>query len=329
MESGGDRKGISSFELSPEGLYQNSLWAGQKMRFPFRRVFTRETMVNLLFILPSVVLVGYFVYVLIGWNVVVSVSNWKGLTPSYNFVGFGQYVTLFHDPEFIKSLTNNIILILLFVPTSLGLGLLLAILLDSKVRGEGVFRSIYLLPFSLSFVITATLWAWMYNPDVGVINTLLKAIGLGFLQSGWTTDPSIALYCVILAIIWQFSGYTMLIFLAGIKSIPESQIMAAEVDGATGFNLYRRVVIPQLRTSTLSAFVVLMIFALKVFDFIYVLTGGGPAADATYVVPLKMFIETFLRTNFAYGAAIATILFLIVLAIVVPYLYFFIWGEKD
>jgi glucose/mannose transport system permease protein len=305
------------------------LQEGQELRLPFRKVFTRETIVNLLFILPSVVLVGYFVYVLIGWNVVVSVSNWKGLTPSYNFVGFGQFVTMFKDPEFITSLTNNIILILLFVPSSLGLGLFLAILLDSKVRGEGIFRSIYLLPFSLSFVITATLWAWMYNPEVGVINTLLKAIGLGLLKSGWTTDPNVALYCVILAIIWQFSGYTMLIFLAGIKSIPESQIMAAEVDGATGFNLYRRVVIPQLRTSTLSAFVVLMIFALKVFDFIYVLTNGGPAGDATYVMPLKMFIETFLRTNMAYGAAIATLLFLIVLVIVLPYLYFSIWGEKE
>jgi len=329
LESGEDRKGINSFELSPKQLDQNFLWADQKMRLPFRRAFSRETMVNLLFILPSVVLVGYFVYILIGWNVVVSVSNWKGLAPSYSFAGFGQYVTMFHDPEFITALTNNIILIVIFVPSSLGLGILLAILLDSKVRGEGVFRSIYLLPFALSFVITATLWAWMYNPDVGVINTLLKAIGLGFLQSGWTTDPNIALYCVILAIIWQFSGYTMLIFLAGIKSIPESQIMAAEVDGAAGFTLYRRVVIPQLKNSTLSAFVVLMIFALKVFDFIYVLTGGGPAATATYVVPLKMFIETFLRTNFAYGAAIATILFIIVLAIVVPYLYSFIWREKD
>jgi len=299
------------------------------LRLPFRKVFTRENIVNLLFILPSVVLVGYFVYVLIGWNVVVSVSNWKGLTPSYSFAGFGQFVTMFKDPEFITSLTNNVILILLFVPSSLGLGLFLAILLDSKVRGEGIFRSIYLLPFALSFVITATLWSWMYNPEVGVMNTLLKSIGLGFLRSGWTTDPNIALYCVILAIIWQFSGYTMLIFLAGIKSIPESQIMAAEVDGATGFSLYRRVVIPQLRTSTLSAFVVLMIFALKVFDFIYVLTNGGPAGDATYVLPLKMFIETFLRTNFAYGAAIATVLFVIVLVIVVPYLYSFIWREKD
>jgi glucose/mannose transport system permease protein len=298
------------------------------MRPPFRKRFTRETMVTLLFVLPSLVLVGYFVYALIGWNVLVSLTDWKGLAPSYNIVGFGQYVTLFRDQEFLTSLTNNLILILLFVPSSLALGLFLAILLDSKVRGEGVFRSIYLLPFSLSYVITGTLWLWMYNPKEGVINTLLQKIGLGFLQPGWITDPNIALACVVLAIVWQFSGYTMLIFSAGIKSIPESQVMAAEVDGATGLNLYRRVVIPQLKTSVLSAFVVLMIFALKVFDFIYVLTGGGPGYS-TYVVSLLMFRDTFRMDQYAYGAAMATLLFLLALVIVVPYLYLSSRREKD
>jgi glucose/mannose transport system permease protein len=298
------------------------------MRPPFRKRFTRETMVTLLFVLPSLVLVGYFVYALIGWNVLVSLTDWKGLAPSYNIVGFGQYVTLFRDQEFLTSLTNNLILILLFVPSSLALGLFLAILLDSKVRGEGVFRSIFLLPFSLSYVITGTLWLWMYNPKEGVINTLLQKIGLGVLQPGWITDPNIALACVVLAIVWQFSGYTMLIFSAGIKSIPESQVMAAEVDGATGLNLYRRVVIPQLKTSVLSAFVVLMIFALKVFDFIYVLTGGGPGYS-TYVVPLLMFRDTFRMDQYAYGAAMATLLFLLALVIVVPYLYLSSRREKD
>jgi glucose/mannose transport system permease protein len=168
----------------------------------------------------------------------------------------------------------------------------------------------------------------MYNPKEGVINTLLQKIGLGFLQPGWITDPNIALACVVLAIVWQFSGYTMLIFSAGIKSIPESQVMAAEVDGATGLNLYRRVVIPQLKTSVLSAFVVLMIFALKVFDFIYVLTGGGPGYS-TYVVSLLMFRDTFRMDQYAYGAAMATLLFLLALLIVVPYLYLSSRREKD
>lgn len=271
-------------------------------------------------LLPSVLLVGYFVYANIGWNVVVSLSNWEGLQPSYSIVGFRRYADLLYDSVFWISLKNNLLLILLFVPSSILLGLFLAILLDVKVRAEGVFRTVYLLPFALSFVITASLWAWMYDPEVGVLNILLENVGLGFLKSGWVTDSSIAMYCVILALTWQFSGYTMLVFLAGLRSIPESQVMAAEVDGAYGFNLYRRIMIPQLKSSVLAVFVILMVFALKGFDFIYILTGGGPGYS-TFVLPLEMFRETFSMTHFAYGAAIATVLFVIVMLIVVPYLY--------
>jgi len=273
-----------------------------------------------LILLPSVLLVGYFVYASIGWNVVVSLSNWEGLEPRYGIVGFPRYAELLNDPVFWISLKNNLLLILLFVPSSILLGLFLAILLDVKVRAEGVFRTVYLLPFALSFVITASLWAWMYDPEVGVLNILLENVGLGFLKSGWVTDSSIAMYCVILALTWQFSGYTMLVFLAGLRSIPESQVMAAEVDGAYGFSLYRRIMIPQLKSSVLAVFVILMVFALKGFDFIYILTGGGPGYS-TFVLPLEMFRETFSMTHFAYGAAIATVLFVIVMLIVVPYLY--------
>lgn len=282
--------------------------------------FIKDKINTLLVFLPSLILVGYFVYASIGWNAIVSLSDWKGLRPSYNIVGLSQYAYLSHDPVFWTSLENNLLLISLFVPGSLFLGLFLAILLDAKVRAENTFRTIYLLPFALSFVITAALWAWMYNPSIGVINTLFEKIGLGFLKSGWTTDSSIAMYSVILALIWQFSGYTMLVFLAGIRSIPESQIMAARVDGASSLNLYKRIVIPQLKFSALAAFVVLMVFALKAFDFIFILTGGGPGYS-TYVLPLMMYRETFSMTHFAYGAAIATLLFVIVMMVVVPYLY--------
>jgi glucose/mannose transport system permease protein len=280
----------------------------------------KEGMIALLILLPSIGLVGYFVYASIGWNVVVSLTDWNTLKPSYNIVGFSHYAEMLRDSTFWISFQNNLLLILLFVPSSILLGLSLAILLDNKVKGEGVFRTIYLLPFSLSFVITASLWAWMYDRSVGVMNTLLERVGLSFLKSGWVTDSSIAMYCIILALVWQFSGYTMLIFLAGIRSIPESQVMAAEVDGARGFGLYRRVIIPQLKSSTLATFVVLMVFALKAFDFIYILTFGGPGYS-TFVLPLDMFRETFTMNHFAYGAAIATILFVVVMVIVVPYLY--------
>jgi glucose/mannose transport system permease protein len=285
-----------------------------------RKAFTKDRTITLLLFLPCLVLVGYFVYVGIGWNVVVSLSDWRGLTPSYNIVGFAQYAKLFNDPVFWTSLTNSMLLILLFVPGSLLAGLFLAILLDQKVRKEGVFRTIYLLPFALSFVVTGFLWRWMYNPSMGVMNSLFGKIGFGFLKSGWITDPNVALYCVILALIWQFAGYAMLIFLAGIRSIPESHVMAAEADGASGFYLYRRVIIPQIKSSIFTAFVVLIVFALKAFDFIWVLTGGGPGY-ATQILPLMMYKETFGMTHYAYGSAIATVSFLLVMVIVVPYLY--------
>lgn len=282
--------------------------------------FTKDKMATLLIFLPSLILVGYFVYASIGWNAIVSISDWRGLRPSYNIVGIAQYVSLSDDPVFWISLENNLLLISLFVPGSLLLGLFLAILLNAKVRAESTFRTIYLLPFALSFVITASLWAWMYNPSIGVMNSLLERIGLGFLESGWVTDSSIAMYSIILALIWQFSGYTMLVFLAGMRSIPESQIMAARVDGASSFKIYRRIVIPQLKLSALAAFVVLMVFALKAFDFIFILTDGGPGYS-TYVLPLMMYRETFSMTHFAYGAAVATLLFAVVMVVVVPYLY--------
>ncbi len=283
----------------------------------------KEGTTALLFLLPSLALVGYFVYASIGWNVIVSLSAWLELAPNYRIVGFGNYAYEFSQQSFWISLQNNLLLILLFVPSSLLLGLFLAILLDNKARGEGVFRTMYLLPFSLSFVITATLWFWMYNlgPPPGVINSLLGRIGLGFLKSGWINNPSLALYAVIAALVWQFSGYTMLIFLAGIRSIPESQVMAAEVDGASGFRLYTRIIIPQLKSSALATFVILMVFALKAFDFIFVLTGGGPGGLSTSVLALLMYKTTFGQGFFAYGAAIATVLLILVMIIVIPYLY--------
>lgn len=281
----------------------------------------------LLFLGPALILVGIFVYVAIAWNIYISFTDWRGLMPSYDFVGLVQYKQLFQDPIFWVSIKNNLILILLFVPGAILIGLFLAILLDRKVRFEEGFRTVYALPFALSFVVTATLWAWMYSPSDGVLNTLFDKLHLEFLKSAWITDPKIAIYCVIIALIWQFSGYTMIIYLAGIRSIPTDHYEAAMVDGANSWQLYRYIVIPQLLKPTLSAFVVLMVFSLKAFDFIWILSRGGPGTS-TYILAVQMYVETFAKTKFAYGAAIATVLLLMALAIVLPYLYWTYRGEK-
>jgi glucose/mannose transport system permease protein len=261
----------------------------------------------------------FFVYGLIGWNVLISFTESRGLVISYSFAGLQQYEKAVKDPVFYVALKNNALLILLFIPGSIGLGLLMAILMD--ILGgklESALRTLFLMPFSLSFVVTAAMWAWMYNYTFGVANTLLSAI-FGGLRVNWLGDSNLAIYSVILALIWQFSGYTALLFSAGIKSVPVEQIEAAKVDGASTAQLYLRVVIPQLKPWALSAFVVLMVFALKAFDFIYVLTNGGPGIS-TYVLALLMYRRAFFETDFPYGASLATILLLMVVSVVVPYL---------
>lgn len=280
----------------------------------------KDRLTTALLMLPAIVLVGYFVYIGILWNIIVSVSDWKGLVASYNFKGFDEYFKFFNDEVFITSLTNNIFIIVFFVPLTLFVGLFLAILMDQNIKKEGFFRTIFLLPFTLSFVITGILWRWMYSYNDGVINILLERIGLGFIHIAWINNPNMVKISIVLALAWQFGGYIMLIFLAGIRSIPESQIHAAMLDGASGFYLYRKIIIPQIRASMTTAFVILMVFGLKSFDFIWIMTQGGPGYSSE-ILPLTMYIESFGKTRFATGSAIATIMFVATMLIVVPYLY--------
>ena len=293
-----------------------------------KKIITRDKISTILFLIIPIVFVIIFIYICIIWNVVVSLSDWEGLRASYNFKDFGQYIKLFTNKIFLTSLWNNIVLILIFVPGSLAMGLFLAILLDQKVRRENVFKLIYLFPFTLSFVVTGFLWRWMYNIRVGVLNTLLESIGLGFLSNKWVQDVDFAMFWVCVVLIWQYSGYMMLIFLAGIRSIPESHIMAAAVDGASSFQTYYRIIIPQLKAPIFTGFVILVVFALKAFDLIFILTGGGPGY-ATEILPITMYKEVFNKKHFAYGSAIATVLFLLIMIIVIPYLYSTYGGKKN
>ncbi|NVM45303.1 MAG: sugar ABC transporter permease [Candidatus Lokiarchaeota archaeon] len=282
-------------------------------------IFARDKLIIRLIFVTCCILVAYFVYYFIAWNFIVSMTDWEGLTQPENFVGFENYLRMFDDPIFWTSLTNNLVFMLVFIPSSIVIGLFLAILLDQKIRKESVFRTIYLLPYALSFVVTAYLWQWMFVED-GVINSILDLFGLGSLKMAWVSDPDIALFSVSFALVWQFSGYVMLIFLAAIRTVPQTHIMAAQIDGASGFRLYTRVIIPQIKTSTFTAFVILMIFSLKAFDFIWILTDGGPGY-ATTILNITVFREAFKKNQFAYSSAIATTLLLIVMVIVIPYLY--------
>lgn len=264
-------------------------------------------------------LVFYFVYVGLGWNVLVSFSSWTGLRVDYSFKGFGNYLRMFRDSIFWLSLKNTILLFAI-IPICVVIGLFLAVLLDRGLRGSNLFRNVFLLPFALSFVVTGTLWAWMYNPANGIINSLLRALGLGGLVGTWHTDQSTVMPAIMLALVWQFSGYVALIFLAGLKSVPENQINAAYLDGGSSFKVFRRVILPQLKAPLATAVVIIAMYALRSFDFIWVLTGGGPGYSS-HTLSVMMYREAFQSMRYAYGAAIASGLLVLVLLLVVPYTY--------
>lgn len=282
---------------------------------------TNDFVRSLPFWLPAGLFMAVFVYGAIGWNVLISLTGWSGLgDPDYGSLSFEMYQQLLSDPTFITATRNTLVLLVTFTGGALIVGLLVAILVDQKIRAESVFQTIYLLPMSLSFVVTALFWSWMYNPTNGMINGLLRAIGLDFLASDWLGNPQLTLGAVIFALMWQYSGYAMIVYLAGLRTIPDAQFEAARVDGANTFRTYLRVIIPQLRASTVSAAVVLVVFALKAFDFLYVLFGDtpGPAAD---ILATMMFREAFSSTNWAYGSAVAVVLFILALMVISPYLY--------
>jgi len=275
---------------------------------------------NVVLLTSVLTLLGIFVYGFTGWNIIISLTTWTGLTPTYEIKGLQSYLMALSNPVFLKSFTNNIILLGFFISGSILIGLLLAIVLDQMERGAGPLRTFFVLPFTISYVVAGTLWAWMYTPGEGVIDSILGALGLGFLDIGWIANPRLSIYCIILTMIWQFSGYTMIILLAGIKSVPFSQIAAARVDGATSFSLYRHIVIPQIKQPLFIAFAVLFAFGVKTFALIWTLTAGGPGVSS-YILSLHMYRTSFASFQFAEGAAIATIMLMLVLVVIVPYLY--------
>ncbi|HDD39832.1 MAG TPA: sugar ABC transporter permease [Nitrososphaeria archaeon] len=272
-----------------------------------------------LFILPAIVLVGTFVYAFSIWNVFISLTDWRGLVTRIRFVGLENYLKLVSDPVAQKALINTFLLALTFIPLTMLIGLVVAILLDLELKGTSIFRTIFLLPLSFSFVVSATMWTWMFSPEQGTINSLLRLLHLNFLCQPWITSTEQSLWCILLVYVWQFSGYVTIIYYSGIRSIPKEHIEAAEIDGASTFDKYRYVVIPQLKGETVGVLTILLFYALRVFDLVYLLTGGGPALSSE-VLATYMYRITFNQNLLAYGASIGTLIFVIALAIMVPFL---------
>ncbi|WP_135303942.1 carbohydrate ABC transporter permease [Haloarcula amylovorans] len=272
--------------------------------------------------LPFVIM-GIAVYGGMGFNVAISLTDARGLTPpdySLSNLDLEMYTQVFESSAFVQATQNNLVLLVTFTTICLFLGLFLAVLIDQGIRFDDKIQTIYLLPMSLSFVVTAQMWLWMFNYDNGLLNIIVTAFGFG--PVNWIGNPSIALGAIIFALIWQFSGYAMVVYLAGLRSLPDDQFEAAHVDGASTMKTYLRIIIPQLKESSVSAAVVLMVFALKAFTFLYALTGRYRPPNGTDILATLMVREAFKFGKWAYSATIATYLMLLALGVIAPYLYY-------
>lgn len=295
-------------------------------------MFENESILSIALLLPSIVAVAIFVYGFIGWSIRVSFSKWKGLNPDYTWVGLKQYIDLFnHDPRFVIDVRNTAMFTVLFILGCLVLGLGMAILLDQRVKGEAIFRGIFLFPMSISFIASGVVWGWLMNPATGDriagINLIFQALGLKSLISLWTTTPQPwGMAFTVIPAVWQLSGFTMALYLGGIRSISDDLREAARVDGASEFDIYRYVILPLLQPVTLSAVIILAHMSLKIFDLIVALGKQDIRLD---VPGIYMWTTTFSANNYAQGAAIGILMLISVAILVIPYLVQNIRSETE
>ena len=313
------------------------------------RTVTSEQAAAVALISPSLVAVGVFVYGFIGWSAVVSMSEWDTVRPDYTFVGLDNFRDLFHNFRFQIDIRNTVVFTVLFVGSCLAIGFVLASLLDRHIVGEGLFRSIYLFPMAVSFIVTGVVWRWLLAPRAGV-NILPAKVGAPALGYGWYTDPTViyahtdsrlgealhsiglgfladpnfglplAMISVVVAATWQMSGFVMVMYLAGLRAIPEELRDAARVDGAGEMQILRHISLPLLRPVTLSAIIILGHQSLKIFDLVISMTRRGPGF-ATDVPALFMFETTFQGNHFSHGAGISIVMLVAVSVLVIPYLF--------
>ncbi|MEV4132849.1 sugar ABC transporter permease [Dactylosporangium sp. NPDC049742] len=280
---------------------------------------------GLLLLSPSLVVLGVFVYGLIGWTTKLSLTDEHDALGSKGFVGLQNFVDLFTEDindRFVHSLKNLLVFTVVFMLGALLMGLLWAFLLERGVRAEGFFRAVYLFPMAVSFVASGVVWRWLMNSGTGDaaggLNRIFADLHLGFLQNPWWTDPDWGMAAMALPAIWQLSGYVMALFLSGFRGIPAELREAAAMDGASGYQLYRHVIFPQLTPTALSALIILGHMSMKMFDLIMSVSGAQWITE----VPAVYVWQTLLTSDYAKAAAISVILLLLVAVVIIPYLVY-------
>ena len=247
-----------------------------------------------------------------------SFTNWNGFGATYDFVGFDNFAQILDDRLFFNAIVNTVIWMIAAIILPSGLGLGLALLIDSRVPGASIFKTIFYLPICLSAVIVGQIWIWIYQPDWGLLNTVVEAVTGQDENFAWLAKPGTALYSVIVAWSWQQTGLSMVIFLAGLTAVPSDLLEVSEIEGASTLQRIWHVVLPLLRPATVVVIALSVINSLKGFDILYIMTGGGPF-NSSDTLAMHMYNESFKKYLMGYGAAISVVLFLIAITIIFFY----------
>ena len=290
----------------------------QETARPRRKKAQQGGLIAWAFALPA--LVVYFVFLVYPslQSLWFSFTDWDGLSATYNFVGVDNYASMPDDPVVIQAIINNIIWTVVTITFPVVIGLLLAIVLNGKVRGKPVLRLLFYMPAVLPLVAVASIWGWLYNPQYGAINAALRAIGLDALAQPWLGQDNTALAAVMIPAIWLRVGFPMLLYLAALQGINTDMYEAATVDGASRWQQFWFITMPSLKPAHYIVIALSLIDSFKVFDLIYAMTYGGPGT-ATQVMGTWMYFNVFQYYQAGYGTAIAVVITVVAIAVSIPY----------
>ncbi|ARV46659.1 sugar ABC transporter permease [Bacillus inaquosorum] len=282
-----------------------------------------------LFLVPALVFL-LFVYIPIFENVFLSLFQWSSFSPEKTFIGLKNYVELFHDPVFYQALTNNVLYAVISIVCQVFGGLILAAVLEDKLvrKWSPFFRTVFFLPVVISMTVIALLFDFIYNPETGLLNQLLQAIGLDQLTRAWLGDDSTAMLSVIFVSQWQSVGYIAMLYIVSIQKIPDELYEAARLDGAGKIQQFFHITVPQTKEMSFVAVVMTLTGAFTVFNEPYILTGGGPG-NASEVLSTFLYKSAFTKDMMGYASAIATVVLIITLALSLMQMKFFKTGKED
>jgi raffinose/stachyose/melibiose transport system permease protein len=280
----------------------------------------KKNYTDYLFLVPAAVIYLSVIVAPVLYSLFISVFKWNGIGVM-EYIGLQNFVNLFgNDPIFMIAMQNNLLWIILSLAVTMSVALGLAVILNKKFSGRTFFRGFFYFPAVIAPIAVAIIWRWIYNPSIGFINELFRLFGSSFQQS-WISEPNASLYAIFFASLWQSVGQSMIFFLAGLQTVPKDMLEAARIDGANNVVTFFRITCPIMKDTFVIVIANLIVGAMKVFDIVQGLTGGGPN-NATQMMSTYMYSQTFQYNNVGYGTAISILMVVFMLIVIIPYVLF-------